>query len=271
MSDIYFEPIVKLIKRFTKTKNCFYVGDRKKQRYMYKYMDIETAIKCLKGNNVKFVEPTLWPDKYESRFYTADYSKVVKDPKEKTPRLYACCFTFSRASESAWKTYAYKKTGLASHCVQFRINKQLFRQSLNDYAKEHSCKIYEGPINYSLTDYQINHLHLPSEPLYNSVFESKFDLNNYLSLLLIKRQAFNYENEYRYFIVPNSGIANDSIFPTIPWSDMIVEVKVDKKCSDIEIEILSKYLNDSGIKLEPTRFDLYSNPDDRITIGKEEA
>lgn len=52
---------------------------------------------------------------------------------------------------------------------------------------------------------------------------------------------------------------------------MIVEVKVDKKCSDIEIEILSKYLNDSGIRLEPTRFDLYSNPDDRITIGKEEA
>lgn len=32
---------------------------------------------------MKFVEPTLWPDKYESRFYTADYSKVVEDPKEK--------------------------------------------------------------------------------------------------------------------------------------------------------------------------------------------
>ena len=39
MSDSYLEPIVKSIKRFTKTKNCFYVGDRKKQRYMYKYMD----------------------------------------------------------------------------------------------------------------------------------------------------------------------------------------------------------------------------------------
>lgn len=120
MSDSYLEPIVKSIKRFTKTKNCFYVGDRKKQRFMYKYMDIETAIKCLKSNNVKFVEPTLWPDKYESRFYTADYSKVVEDPKAKTPKLYSCCFTFSRASEAAWKTYSYEKTGLASRCVRCR-------------------------------------------------------------------------------------------------------------------------------------------------------
>ena len=52
---------------------------------------------------------------------------------------------------------------------------------------------------------------------------------------------------------------------------MIVDVKVDKKCSDLEIEILSTYLKENGIEIEPTRFDLYSNPDCRITIGKEEA
>ena len=97
--------IVKSIKRLKTASNCYYIGDRKKQMYMYKYMDIETAIKCLKGRNIMFVEPILWPDKYESRFYTANYSKIVKDFNNITPKLYACCFTFSRASEAAWKTY----------------------------------------------------------------------------------------------------------------------------------------------------------------------
>lgn len=263
--------IVKSIKRFKTASNCYYIGDRKKQMYMYKYMDIETAIKCLKGRNIMFVEPILWPDKYESRFYTANYSKIVKDFNNITPKLYACCFTFSRASEAAWKTYSYEKTGLASRCVQFRINKRLFREALNMHAKDNNCKIYEGPIDYSLTDDQINRLHLPSSGyLYDSIFNNNFSFHNYLSLLLIKRQAFNYENEYRYFIVPNDGKANDRIFPTIPWSSMIVDVKVDKKCSNIEIEILSTYLKENGIEIEPTRFDLYSNPDDKITIEKEE-
>ena len=263
--------IVKSIKRFKTASNCYYIGNRKKQLYMYKYMDIETAIKCLKGRNIMFVEPILWPDKYESRFYTANYSKIVKDFNNITPKLYACCFTFSRASEAAWKTYSYEKTGLASRCVQFRINKRLFREALNMHAKDNDCKIYEGPIDYSLTDDQINRLHLPSSGyLYDSIFNNNFSFHNYLSLLLIKRQAFNYENEYRYFIVPNDGKANDRIFPTIPWSSMIVDVKVDKKCSDIEIEILSTYLKENGIEIEPTRFDLYSNPDDKITIEKEE-
>ena len=148
ISDSCDLPIVKIIKQFKTTKNCYYIGDRKKQQYMYKYMDIETAIKCLKGQNVMFVEPTLWPDKYESRFYTANYSKILSESTEVTPKLYACCFTFSRASEAAWKTYSYEKTGIASRCVQFRINKRLFREALNVYAKGNDCKIYEGPIDY---------------------------------------------------------------------------------------------------------------------------
>lgn len=75
------DSIVKAIKQFTTVSNCYYIGNREKQMYIYKYMDIETAILCLKNNNIRFVEPTLWQDKYESRFYTADYSKIIKDKK----------------------------------------------------------------------------------------------------------------------------------------------------------------------------------------------
>lgn len=263
------DSIVKAIKQFTTVSNCYYIGNREKQMYIYKYMDIETAILCLKNNNIRFVEPTLWQDKYESRFYTADYSKIIKDKKNIIPKLYSCCFTLSKASEAAWRIYSYDKLGLASRCVQFRINKRLFREKLDEYAKKNSCKIYEGNINYTLSDFRINHLHLVGHYGYNEVFNSDFNLNNYLSLLLLKRSAFNYENEFRYFIIPDNGMANKQIFPTIEWSDIVVDVKVDRNCSEIEIEILTHYLNEHGVEIKPTKFDLYTNPDKKIIIGEE--
>ena len=47
ISDSCDLPIVKIIKQFKTTKNCYYIGDRKKQQYMYKYMDIENRHKVL--------------------------------------------------------------------------------------------------------------------------------------------------------------------------------------------------------------------------------
>lgn len=257
--------IVKPITSFQKLSECAYIGERKKNRYMYKYMDIETAILCLKSNSIQFIEPTEWEDKYERRFYTADYSLITTN-KSYTPKLYACCFTFSKASEAAWKTYSYNKSGLASRCVQFRINKAKFRKILHEYAKKNKCKVYEGPIDYSYTDSTINQLHLPTLKIHSLIFNKDFKLNNYLSLLLIKRQAFNYENEYRFFIIPQIENNDKAIYPTINWSDIIEGINVDKQCSDIEIEILNHYCKEYKVTVTPEKFNLYENPDSQIKI-----
>lgn len=257
--------IVKPITSFQKLSECAYIGERKKNRYMYKYMDIETAILCLKSNSIQFIEPTEWEDKYESRFYTADYSLITTN-KSYTPKLYACCFTFSKASEAAWKTYSYNKSGLASRCVQFRINKAKFRKILNKYAQGNQCKVYEGPMNYSHTDYIINQLHLSKSKYHALIFNKSFDLSSYLSLLLIKRQAFYYENEYRFFIIPKIENNDKAIYPIINWSDIIEEINVDKQCSDIEIEILNHYCNEYKLNVISKKFNLYENPDSLIKI-----
>ena len=203
----------------------------------------------MKNSNIRFVEPTEWQDQYERRFYTADYKNVTQNSND-IPRLYACCFTFNNTSEAAWKTYAYQKTGLAARCVQFRIRKRAFREALDKYADMHNCTIYEGTINYELDDYQINHLHFSNYEGYDKVFNSSFGRSHYLSLLLLKRPAFYYENEFRYFIVPKKGTVNKQTFPTIRWADMVDQIKVDSACTEIEMEILTKYLREYKINIK---------------------
>lgn len=258
--------IIQHSKPFKTVEKCHHIGKHRKNVFMYKYMDIETAILCIKGANIRFVEPTQWQDKYESRFYTADYTKITTD-KKLTPRLYACCFTFNKASEAAWRIYSYQKTGIASRCVQFRIKKQLFREALNKYAIENDCEIYEGPMNYDLDDYQIDHLHFKDHIVDESLFNTEFTRDHYLSLLLIKRSAFYYENEYRFFITPNKQDMQSAIYPVINWSQMVDQVFVDKDCSDIEIEILTNYLVAAGININPVRKNLNQNPDKLIKFG----
>ena len=60
-----------------------------KNKTVYKYMDFETAIICLTSSSIRFVEPTEWYDKYEGRFYNANYIRICKDTYL-TPILYAC-------------------------------------------------------------------------------------------------------------------------------------------------------------------------------------
>ena len=46
-------------------KNCFYIGERNTNRYLYKYMDLESAIISLTKGTVRFLEPYTWQDKFE--------------------------------------------------------------------------------------------------------------------------------------------------------------------------------------------------------------
>ena len=43
----------------------------------YRYMDLETALICLENKSLRFSEPSLWQDNYESRFYNANYKNVL--------------------------------------------------------------------------------------------------------------------------------------------------------------------------------------------------
>ena len=226
--------------------------------YFYKYMDLESALLSLRNGNLRFVEPTRWEDKYEGRFYNANYHNVSKNICD-YPFLFSCCMTVKPHNEAAWKVYSYGKIGLGAHCVQFKINRNQFRKELISSKKTENSDIYEGLVTY-IGEEIISNIHEktykdykgrvhPNEN-YQSFF-SRFDRISYLNLLLLKRDYFRHENEVRFFIVPSNATGikgklsrknGKEIYGSysdvnIDWSNVIEEIRIDSNCTDLEYEL----------------------------------
>lgn len=263
--------ILKPLEEFKTLRRSFTLIDKaqhkSKVRNLYKYMDLETALKCLKDRSIRFVEPSEWPDKYERHFYNADYSALTDD-SEITPRIFACCFTTSKMSEASWNTYRYGKQGLGNKCVKIQISRSKFREFLR---KDINVKCtYEGFMDYSISDYDIQHLHLKSSSFYSEVFSQPFTLDKYLSLLLLKRSAFNYETEFRFLVTVNTIPEEKVLFIPIEWSELIEKVEVDKDMSEMELDVLVTYLQSSNVPdsviRSIVRSNLYEDPIEKIKI-----
>lgn len=285
-----------------KQKNVIYKTINKipSGNYLYKYMDLESALLSLdkkpaidnrpeKKPNLRFVEPTSWDDQYEGRFYNAIFNGKNVD-SEKTPFLYACCFSSKRENEAAWILYSHNRTGLASRCVEFTINKFKLREHLVRNSKE--CSFYIGTVDYKNKEIIDNiHLRYIDNDLnkvnenYNYYFKY-FTFDRYLELLLLKRTTFEHEKEVRIFIIPESdknkekarrdkdGKYINDVKPKckyidIDWIDIIEDVKIDKNCTSFEVALLQEKLN---MLVEEKRNDLsleeYEKLKSRIQLKK---
>ena len=264
--------IIKPLEEFSSYRNSFRLIDHDNPRFhvraLSKYLDLEAAISCRKNRTIRFVQPSKWPDKYERHFYNADYSNVTNN-KSVTPRIWACCFTINKMSEASWNTYRYGKNGLGNKCVKFQLSRSKFRETLR--RDKRILYNVEGLMNYSLSDYDIQHTHQKNSQYYDQAFMPSFTLEKYLSLLLIKRSAFYYENEFRFMVASKTLTADtNEIFIEVDWSSLIEKVEIDKDATNIEIEILKKYLEEAGIKkdiIENTkRVTLYDDPMEKVVI-----
>lgn len=249
--------VSELYKPYATQGTKFYrLGDIPKGQYLYKYMSLEAALLSLEKGSLRFVEPSRWDDMYESRFYTADYTNVPSG-NENSPKLYACCMTSKRESEAAWKIYSRGSEGLASRCVRFKINKKKFLTFLAAEAQKYP--IYIAEVAYQ-NKWIIDRIHenklslgKKNENFYR--YFRYFTLDNYLNLLLLKREEYDYEKEIRIFVLDseslnaekfskNAGDTNASEkYLQVDWCDLIECVYIDKKCSQYERELLKNALN----------------------------
>jgi hypothetical protein len=237
-------------------KNLSTIGSPNRKQYIYKYLNAENAIRFLNSSNLCFVEPSGWQDPYEKRFYTADYSDLKGySPPEK---VYSTCVTKNKTSEAAWKIYSYDAKGLASRCVQIKFSRAQFLSDLNDFSIKNNYRFFEGVVNYDYYISLIDNLHKHGEKGHDEYF-TDFSESKYLNLLLIKRQAFEYEGEIRYFLIPNKPFTADRIFIPFNCVKSILEILVDRNCSDFEMELITDTCKNAGLKIIPQKFDLYKS------------
>lgn len=256
--------------------NVFQIGERKNSNsLLYKYMNVERAISFLSTGKYYLVEPTAWPDPYEKRFYTADYTKVAAQYNPQ--QIYCTCFTDKISNEAAWKMYRGKDDGIANRSIRFEMNRTALLQYL-DHCIDNKGKIYIGDANYRYTSKQIDDLHKRQSKLYSEYFH-EFSESKFLELLLIKRKAFEYESEVRLFYVPirqNEIYFNDKLYAIhsclIEFTEtylrkIIKSISIDPSCSQIECEMIKSKIETICPWCECKPNGLYKKKP-RIIIGK---
>lgn len=226
--------------------------------HAYKYMTLEAFTLSLLYGTWQFAEPTKWNDEYEGRFYRADYSalKVSNCP----PKLFATCITGEKANEAAWKVYAHGQ-GLGSKCIQIKINMNKLREELSNGIARNCFgaegAIYEGTVFYDLSDQEIDKLNETVGAYYDTFFDP-FNTDSFLKLLLIKRKAYEYERETRLFFVPKDFQAidrsvhsgkGDVINAKVNWKEIVEEIRIDKNCSQAELETIKYVCDHAHIKI----------------------
>ena len=249
-------------------KNIIRLGERHENQAhsLYKYMNVQRAIEFLESGDYYFVEPMSWTDPYEKRFYTADYSSVCFTPRQ----CFCTCLTDSISSEAAWKMYRNSNGGLADRTVRFEFNRKILFSVLDN--NKSSAKVYFGNANYDFTTKEINELHCPSNSNYDKYF-TNIDEEKFLHLLLIKRKAFKYESEIRFFILPEhrEEIYLDEdleVFHSLKlqfskeqMESMIESISIDPSCSDIECDMIKTKIQTLFPNIKCTKNGLYSkNP-----------
>lgn len=272
-SEIGIKPIVNGDKYFAaiyQRVGYFTLPDK-----LFKYMSLEAAMYCIRDKSIRFSEPSTWSDQREKVFYNLPFKKMKQSVDN--PPLVACCFTNKEHNEAAWKIYSYEKKGLDSRCVEFTIDtKMLLRQILAHLnSKLDNYKLYNGIITYK-NDVFFNILSKKDTYLFNEYF-NKFSLDKYMSLLLLKHNVFEHEQECRFFLVPDIEkmikLTKGNlpyIYIPINWAKVLTEVKIDSNCTDLEKtlfkeELFSKGNNGAEIdgelrdKLEPKDYNPHDN------------
>lgn len=166
---------------------------------LYKYMSASRVLDILEKHphQIGFVTPESWYDPYETKFLETDYTALGGYVQ---PKLYCFCARMdNRNEEASWKIYKKDNEPL----LRLSIRTIDFLLSLDKFAKANDCDLYFSKVDYRLKQAEINALHKPSSPYYHEFFDG-FNDEQYVKVMSLKRWAFNYENEYRIFIIPQN-------------------------------------------------------------------
>lgn len=230
---------------FTKDKNA-----------LYKYYPLSRFIKMVDDGELVFVSPEKWYDPFEQLYFKIDCSSRGYQTED---IACMCVSEFALTNEDAcWKVYSDKKT------VRVSFDKDRFLELLEKYAIDNKCDVYIGRTDYSLTRKEIQHLSSPGSPYYTNYFPRHMTREHYLSLLLLKRKAFSYENEVRIFLVKKHIQFNEKMlkincnyfalpivkrivlspYPPIRGGKEDVAYKVRKKMNEIESKEIKRVLSE---------------------------
>lgn len=219
-----------------------------KQKVVNKFMPLERALNLLNSKTFWFANPEEWNDPFEKRFINATYGSNQKFAWK--GHVFCTCFTNNATSEASWNAYSKNEP-----CIKFSFDRKELLQFLDDIQlNNNSWKVYFDRVEYMRTAFI-------KKPLPKIPFDPEPKMRNLHSielkerLLLLKRKAFEYEQEYRAIIIKPKITKERGISVPIPnHGKLIKEVTIgptvrDDTCKMLKELFQNKYnFNPSQIK-----------------------
>ncbi len=165
---------------------------------VFKYMPLDRFVKSVDKSELIFVGPETWYDPFEQLYYGIDCTAKGYHTEQ-----IACMCVSEKSStneDASWRVYA----GSSNKTVRLSIDKKKLLAILDEYAEREGYSVYIGKVDYSFEKKDIKGLHLPSSKHYIDYFPDVMRREHYLSLMLLKRKAFSYENEVRIILVKDA-------------------------------------------------------------------
>ena len=162
---------------------------------VFKYMPLNRFVNSVKNNQLVFVSPESWYDPFEQLYHGIDCSSrgyITED--------IACMCVSEKSStneDACWRVYS----DVNDKAVRISIEQDVLLELLEEYASKNDFEVYIGKANYSFLRQDIKSLHMKTSLKHPEYFPAKMNREHYLSLMLLKRKAFSYENEVRIFLV----------------------------------------------------------------------
>lgn len=215
---------------------------------IYRYTSYKYAQKMIAQNKITLVSPEKWEDPFEKRFFNGDYSK-----RQFLPGPLACgCFTTEHGinEAAAWKFYSSDNMG-----VQLTFDFKKLLQSLDEFADKIGALVF-----VKKADYQYEKKELESSgknSFLKNVNLSRFNHEEYIKLLGLKRRAFAFENELRIIVYGENVKLKNGLLEIPMKEKTICTLKVNPQFSTkIDLE---KNVQKYGVRVEHSR--LYDKAD----------
>ena len=213
-------------------------------RLLYKHMPLENALRTLKNKSLWFANPATWADPFEKRFLEAKYTKGGKERTFNWPgRVFCTCMTQTQSSEAYWNAYSHGEI-----VIELRIIREKLIEELKKQATKYD--IFIGKVEYMKTA-DIKKTELKDIPFNPPL---KVDLNTpefAARLFLLKRIAFQYEDEIRIILLKKSKTQESgiNIEYTCKNTDLISRIVLDPRLGDYSSELLYNcFSDDFGFK-----------------------
>lgn len=213
-------------------------------KLLYKHMPLEYALRTLKNKCLWFANPATWGDPFEKRFLDAKYTKGGKEKNFNWPgRIFCTCMTQTQSSEAYWNAYSRGEI-----VIELRIVREILLEELKKQSTKYD--IFIGKVEYMKTA-DIKKVELKDIP-FNPPLKVSLNTPEFAArLFLLKRIAFQYEDEIRIILLKKSKTQESGIELeyTCENTDLISRIVLDPRLGDCTSELLYKcFSEDFGFK-----------------------